>query len=137
MGVIFAAVLLLFVAISVVWSVFVRKLVKTRIKSIFVIACVILALVGTIVIKNSVLDAAFINEGLIPAVAPMLPAEIADLVNSSSILGEVVLGLPVALVSPLIFVVFYVVLSILMGIVYLFILLLFLFFFFIKNIPIW
>ncbi len=122
MDIIFAAVLLLFVAISVVWSVFVRKLVKTRIRSIFVIACVVLALVGTIVIKNLVLDPTFVNGTLLPIVEPRLPAEIADLVNASSTLCEVVLGLPVALISPLVFVVLYTVLSILMGIVYLFVL---------------
>ena len=123
MGIIFAAVLFLFVAISVVWSVFVRKMVKTRIKSIFVIASVILALIGTVVVKNTVLDSAFIDGTLMPLLAPMLPAEVSELVNSSAVLREVVMGLPVALISPLIFVVLYVVLSILLGIVYLFVLL--------------
>ena len=120
MGTIFAVVLLLFVAISVVWSVFVRKLAKTRIKSIFVIASLAVALIGTIALKDFVLDAAFVEGTLLPMLS--LPAEISDLVNASSVLREVVLGLPVALVTPLIFVVLYTVLYILTSIVYMFIL---------------
>ncbi len=123
MGTIFAALLLLFVAISVVWSVFVRKLVKTRLKSILVIACVVLALIGTIVVKNFVLDPAFTEGTLLPWVAPQLPAQVAELVNASATLREVALGLPVAMVSPVIFVVLYTVLYILTSIVYLFVLL--------------
>ena len=42
MDMIFAGALLLIVAISVLWSVFIRKLAKTRIKSICVIASVII-----------------------------------------------------------------------------------------------
>ena len=51
MGTLFTFVLLLLVACSVLWSVFVRKLVKTRIRSISVIACVVLAFVGTVIFK--------------------------------------------------------------------------------------
>lgn len=123
MGTIFTAVLLLFVAISVVWSVFVRKLIKTRIRSISVIACVVLALIGTVAVKDFVLDPNFIKGTLLPMVTSALPAEVADLINASTVLLETVIGLPVALISPLIFLVFYVVLSLLAGIVYLFILL--------------
>ncbi len=123
MGTIFTAVLLLFVAISVVWSVFVRKLIKTRIRSISVIVCVALALIGTVVIKNSVLDPAFVKETLLPMISPSLPAEVAEMINASAVLLETAIGLPVALVSPLIFVVLYIVFYLLAGIVYLFILL--------------
>ena len=55
MDMIFALVLLLFVAVSVVWSVFVRKLAKTRIQSICAIASVLIALIGTIVLKSVVI----------------------------------------------------------------------------------
>ena len=123
MGTIFTAVLLLFVAVSVVWSVFVRKLIKTRIRSISVIVCVALALIGTVVIKNSVLDPAFVKETLLPMISPSLPAEVAEMINASAVLLETAIGLPVALVSPLIFVVLYIVFYLLAGIVYLFILL--------------
>ena len=118
MDLIFSALLLLFVAISVVWSVFVRKLVKTRIKSIFVIVCVVLALVGTVGIKNFVLDPAFAEGTLLPLVEAYIPTEAMEIVNASTALRELVLGLPVALISPMIFVLLYTVLSILMGLVY-------------------
>ncbi len=123
MGTIFAAALLIFVAVCVLWSVFVRKLVKARIKSILVIACVAVALLGTIAVKDYVLNAAFVEGTLLPIVQPMLPAEIAELVNDSAVLREVVLGLPLALVAPMIFVAIYTVLYILTSIVYFFIIL--------------
>lgn len=123
MGAIFTAVLLLFVAVSVVWSVFVRKLMKTRIRSISVIACVVLALIGTVAVKDSVLDPNLIKGTLLPMVTSALPAEIAELINASTALLETAIGIPVALISPLIFVLLYVVLSILAGIVYLLVLL--------------
>ena len=122
MGVIFTAVLLLFVAISVVWSVFVRKLIKTRIRSISIIVCIVLALVGTVAIRDFVLNPDFITGTLLPMLGSSLPAEVSDLLNASTVLLETAIGLPVALISPLIFVILYTVLSILAGIVYLFIL---------------
>ena len=70
MSTIFTVALLVFVAISVVWSVFVRKLLKTRIKSILVIASVLVALIGTIIIKDSVLDPAFAEGTLLPMLLP-------------------------------------------------------------------
>ena len=121
MDLIFALVLLLIVAISVVWSVFVRKLAKTRIRSISVIACVLLALIGTFIFKSVVLDPAFAKD-LLNEYGESLPKELTDLTNSSNLLFEFVLGLPVALISPVIFVTLYVVLSLISGIVYLFIL---------------
>ena len=123
MGTIFAVVLLVFVAISVLWSVFVRKLVKTRLKSILVIACVVVALIATIAVKETVLDPAFAEGTLIPMIEASIPAEVMDLVNNSTALREVALGLPLALLSPIIFTLIYTVLYILTSIVYLFILL--------------
>ena len=120
MDMIFSLVLLLFVAISVVWSVFVRKLAKTRIQSICAIASVLIALIGTIVLKSVVIDPNFIKGTVLP-MAPALPAEVMDLINASDLVLEFVVGLPVALISPLIFVVLYVVLRLLTGIIYLFI----------------
>lgn len=119
---IFAFALLLFVAICVAWSVFVRKLAKTRIKSICVIASVLMALIGTIVIKTVVIDPNFVKGTLLPLI-PSLPAEVMDLINGSDLLLEFIVGLPVALISPLIFVALYVVFSLLTGIIYLFIIL--------------
>ena len=121
MDMIFSLALLLIVAISVVWSVFVRKLARTRIKSICVIASVLAALIGTIVLKTFVIDPNFVKGTLLPLI-PSLPAEVMDLVNGSDLMLEFIVGLPVALISPLIFVVLYVVLRLLTGIIYLFIL---------------
>ena len=104
MDTIFALVLLAFVVISVVWSVFVRKLLKTRLKSILVIASVVVALIGTIAAKEFVLDPAFAQGTLLPFLLPYLPAEVADIVNASTVLHEVAIGLPVALLSPIVFV---------------------------------
>ena len=118
MGTIFAIVLLVFVAICALWAVFVRKLVKTRLKSILVIVCVVLALVSTVAVKDFVLDPAFAEETLLPEVLPNLPAEVAEFVNSSAVLREVALGVPVALLSPMIFVAIYTVLYILTTLIY-------------------
>lgn len=123
MGIIFAAVLLFFVALSVLWSVFVRKLVKTRIKSICKIVCLVLAIIGTVAAKDFVLDQAFIKDTLLPSISSSLPAEVMDMINASPALLEVAAGLPVALVTPIVFVVLYIVFAILAAIVYMFILL--------------
>ena len=120
MGTIFTALLLVFVAVNVLWSVFVRKLVKTRIRSISVIICVALALFGTIFAKDFVLDPNFVEGTLLPLIS--LPAEVAGLVTDSAVLREVVLGLPVALIAPMIFVFLYTVLYALSWVVYSFIL---------------
>ena len=122
MGTIFTAVLLLFIVISVLWSVFVRKLIKTRVRSISVIACFVLALVGTIAIKNFVLDPAFIKDTVLPMLGSSLPAEVSDLINNSNALLETAIGLPVSLITPLIFVLLYIIFSLLAYVVYLFIL---------------
>ena len=121
MDMIFAGALLLIVAISVLWSVFIRKLAKTRIKSICVIASMVLALVGTIVLKSIVIEPDFVKGILLPAV-PALPEQVAGLVNSSDLLLEFIVGLPAALISPLIFVILYLVFRLITGIIYLFIL---------------
>ncbi len=123
MGIIFAAVLLFFVALSVLWSVFVRKLIKTRIKSICKIVCLVLAIIGTVAAKDFVLDQAFIKDTLLPSISSSLPAEVMDMINASPALLEVAAGLPVALVTPIVFVVLYIVFAILAAIVYMFILL--------------
>lgn len=121
MDMIFAVALLLIVAVSVVWSVFIRKLAKTRIKSICVIASVVLALIGTIVFKSIVIDPNFGKGTLLPLI-PSLPEQVTDLVNSSDLLLEFIVGLPMALISPLIFVILYLVFRLITGIIYLFIL---------------
>lgn len=117
MGIIFTIVLFLFVACSVLWSMFVRKLVKTRIKSISRILCVVLAFVGTMIAKNAVSGPEFANGTLLPALSGVLPEAIMDAIEASPMLLEVAIGLPVAFVAPLIFVVLYTVLSLLAGIV--------------------
>ena len=121
MDMIFAGALLLIVAISVLWSVFIRKLAKTRIKSICVIASVVLALVGTIVFKSIVIDPNFGKGTLLPLITA-IPEQVTDLANSSDLLLEFIVGLPVALISPLIFVILYLVFRLITGIIYLFIL---------------
>ena len=123
MGTIFTIALLLFVAVNVWWSVYVRKLVKTRIRSISVIACIVLAFIGTVVLKDVVLNPSFFKETIFPMFSSSLPAEVVDLINSSTVLLETAIGFPVAMVSPLIFVGLYTILSILAAVVYWFIML--------------
>lgn len=118
MGTLFTFVLLLLVACSVLWSVFVRKLVKTRIRSISVIACVVLAFVGTVIFKQTVLDPGFVKETILPLISSSVPAEAIDLINASTVLFETAIGLPVALITPLVFVALYTVLYILATVVY-------------------
>ena len=117
MGIIFTIVLLLFVACSVLWSVFVRKLVKTRIKSISRILCVVLAFVGTMIVKGALTGPDFAKGTLLPLLSGVLPGAIMDAINASPMLLQAATGLPVAFVAPLVFVVLYIALSILAGIV--------------------
>ena len=117
MGIILTVVLLLFVALSVLWSVAVRKLVKTRIKSISRILCVVLAFVGTLIVKDAIAGPKFLNGVLFPMLAKVLPAAAMDVINASPMLIETAVGLPVAFVAPLVFVLLYILLSIVAGIV--------------------
>jgi hypothetical protein len=117
MGTIFTIVLFLCVACSVLWSMFVRKLVKTRIKSISRILCVVLAFVGALIAKDAVTDAGFINGNLLPALSSVLPGELMGVIEASPMLLEVAIGLPVAMFTPLVFAALYIVLSFLAGIV--------------------
>ena len=81
-----------------------------------------MALIGTIIIKTTVIDPNFTKGTLVPLLSS-LPEQVMDLLNGSDILLEFVVGLPIALISPLIFVVLFVVFRVLAGIVYLLILL--------------
>ena len=118
MDTIFSVVLLLFVAISVLWSVFVRKLAKTRIKSVLAIASVFMALIGTVIIKTTLVDPSFVQDTILPQI-PSLPAMVMDLINGSDLLLEFAIGVPAALISPLIFVVLYIAFAILTNVIYL------------------
>lgn len=123
MGTVFTLVLLACVALNVVWSVSVRKLAKTRIASILSIVSVVVALIGTVTVKNSLTDPAFFEGTLLPLAEPSIPAEIMEMFNFSATLRQTIIGLPVALVTPLIFVALFLVVKLLTGIIYLLIVL--------------
>ena len=117
MGVLFTIVLLACVAANVVWSVFVRKLAKTRIVSICTIASVLLAFFGTLLAKTYVTDPAFFEGTLLPILAQSLSEDILGMFDYSITLRETIIGLPVALIAPLVFVILFLVLKLITGIV--------------------
>ena len=117
MGIILTVVLLLFVAFSVLWSVFVRKLAKTRIKSISRILCVVLAFVGTLIVKDTITSQDFLIGTVFPALDGVLPEAVMGIIKASAVLLEAAIGLPAAFLAPLVFVLLYIVLSLVAGIV--------------------
>ena len=123
MGTVFTLVLLACVALNVVWSVSVRKLAKTRIASICSIISVVIAFIGTLSVKNSLTDPAFFEGTLLPLVESSIPAELMEMFHFSTTLRQTIIGLPVALVAPLIFVSLFLVVKLLTGIIYLLIVL--------------
>ena len=70
MGALFTIVLLACVAAYVLWSVMVRKFVKTRFASICSIFCVIGAFIVTVIAKDYVTDPAFFERTLLPLAEP-------------------------------------------------------------------
>lgn len=123
MGALFTIVLLACLAFHIAWSVGVRKFAKTRLASICSIICVVGAFVVTLIAKDYVTDPVFFEGTLLPLVEPHLPAEVMEMFAFSSTLRQTIIGLPVALIAPLIFVIVYLVLKLLTGIVYLVVLL--------------
>ena len=123
MGTIFTIVLLACVAAHVVWSVFVRKLNKTRFASICSIISLVGAFIGTVIAKDTVTDPAFFEDTLLPLIESRLPAEIMEMFHFSTTLNQTIIGLPIALIAPLVFAVLYLVLKLLTGIVYLLVIL--------------
>lgn len=121
MGALFTIVLLACVAAYVLWSVMVRKFVKTRFASICSIFCVIGAFIVTVIAKDYVTDPAFFERTLLPLAEPWIPAELMEMFHFSTTLNQTIIGLPVALIAPLVFVVLYLVLKLLTGIVYAFV----------------
>ena len=116
MGILFTLVLLACVAGGVVWSVFMRKLPKTRIASICSIASIVIAVAATLIVKDVVTDPKFFTDTIMPALK--LSPEIQEMFEFSITLRETIIGLPVAFIMPLVFVVVYLVARILTAIVY-------------------
>ncbi|MBQ3014497.1 MAG: hypothetical protein IJD75_05120 [Clostridia bacterium] len=117
MGTILTVVLLLFVVLSVLWSVTVRKLAKTRIKSISRILCVVLAFVGTLIVKDTITSQDFLTGTVFPALEGVLPEAVMGIIKGSAVLLEVAVGMPAAFLAPLVFVLLYIVLSLVAGVV--------------------
>ena len=115
MGFLFTIVLLALVALHVLRSVFFRGLYKTRVASICTIATILLALIGTFVLKSIF---AAPDGVLLPIISSKLPEAARELVAASGTLMQVVVGLPLAILSPLVFVVMAIVLGIIGSVVY-------------------
>lgn len=118
MGIIFSILVLLGLGLSIAWSAMGRKLVKSRIRGICVIASFLIALIGALAFQGTITDPAFINDTLMPMIASYIPAEAQALLDASPTLYEVAFGMVSALVTPLLFVVLYILVSILGWIVY-------------------
>lgn len=106
MGIVFTIVLLALVALNVLRSVYFRKLFKTRVASICTIASILLAFIATIVFKSVAANPKFLKDTLLPMLSLSLPEMAEKLIDKSDVLTQVAAGLPLAILSPLVFVIF-------------------------------
>ena len=118
MGIVFTIVLLALVALNVLRSVYFRKLFKTRVASICSIASVLLALIGTLIFKSVAANPNFLKNTLLPNIPFPLPEAVKNLIDTSDVLTQVAVGLPLAILSPIVFVCLAIAFGLIGGIVY-------------------
>ncbi|MBQ9774124.1 MAG: hypothetical protein IJW30_06250 [Clostridia bacterium] len=99
---------------SVLWSVFVRKLGKTRIRFFTILGALIVSIITTVVLRIVVF-----NERLLPWIGIKFSAEITELLEVSPSLMQVALGAVAGLITPLLFLVIFLVANFISWIVYL------------------
>ena len=118
MSIILSFLLLAIMGITVVWSVFKRKLFKSRLQGICAVASFIVAIIGMAIVQEKLLDPAFFNGTVLPLVSGVLPPAVLEMLEISPTLGEVAIGLASALIAPVMFVVIYFIAHILSQIAY-------------------
>ncbi len=118
MSIIFTILVLLGIAINVVWAVFMRKLVKSRIRGICTLASFLIALIAALAFSGTATDPVFINETVMPMLQSYIPDNAQALLTASPALYQVAFGMASALITPMLFVIFYILTSLLGWIVY-------------------
>ena len=111
-SIILAIVAIVYIAAGIVWAVFVRKLSKTRVRFFGIVLSLILSIIGTAIVKATV----FTTDNL-PWIGAKLSADLMQLLEQSPTLCDVVLGCAAALVTPLLFLAFFLVFSFLTWII--------------------
>lgn len=120
LSVIIALVLLLYTAGCTLWAVFLRKLRKTRLRFFCVLASFVVALIATFIAKSFLEGEEFAMNTVIPLIASG-DTTVAEFIASSEALRQTLIGTVSALLSPALFLVFFLVANFLSWIVYLFI----------------
>ena len=111
-SILLAVVALAYIALGIVWAVFVRKLSKTRIRFFGIVASLLLAIAGTAIVRATVFTA-----GNLPWIGAKLSPQLMLLLEQSPTLCDVALGCVSALAAPLLFLAFFLVFSFLTWII--------------------
>lgn len=122
-GILLLVVILVYLAASVAWSVFLRRFRKTRVRFFGVLASFVLSLVGAIITKSVLSGSDFAQGTLLPLIESNVSKEIAELLSGSPALLETIVGCAIALIVPLAMLVLFLVLNFFAWIVYLLIML--------------
>ncbi len=107
--------LLVFLAAGIVWSIFLRRMRKTRVRCIGIVASLILSIILTIVLRSTVFSA----DTILPWIGAKLEPAVMDLLGEIPALCEAVLGAVAGLITPLLFFVIFLILNFISWIVYL------------------
>jgi hypothetical protein len=119
LGLLLAVVVLVYLAASVAWSVFLRRYRKTLVRGIGVAASFVLSLIGAFIAKSILSGEDFATGTLIPLIEGNVSAELAELLLSSPAMYETVIGLAVALIVPIVMLALFLVFNFFAWIVYL------------------
>lgn len=101
---------LIILGLSTVWAMF-RGLAKARIRGISVLVCAILAVVITLLTRNSLLNGDLVNETILPLLQESENAQIIELLQISQTLNITLLNVVVSLITPLMCLVIFMLLS--------------------------
>ncbi len=107
--------LLAFLAGGIVWSIFKRRMRKTRVRCIGIGVSLVLTIILTIVLRSTVFSA----DTLLPWIEAKLDPSAMELFGEAPALGEAVLGAVAGLITPLLFFVIFLILNFISWIVYL------------------
>ncbi len=117
MNTIFPVALVVFCAISVFWGI-VRGLPKARLRAILVILSAVLAVVSTVVVKQVLNDPAIVEQSMIPVISQAAGVDVSEYTSISARLTYGALGFAGAVAAPLLFVIFFMIYSLVTWIVF-------------------
>ena len=98
------------VGLSVLWA-FLRGLAKARIRGISIIACLILSIVITILMRGALLSDGMVDGTIIPILEDNGLSQVVEMLGFSETLNEVILNVIVSLISPIVCVLIFFLLS--------------------------